>query len=76
MIFDYLSENHDLMCDCCWKMFEFISLMFVNVGMFREFELGWLFWSLNEKWENELDDDIDMNLCYNQMFVVDVFLCL
>jgi len=28
--------------------------------------------------ENELDDDFEMNWCYNQMFVVDlsVFLCL
>jgi len=51
MIFDYLSEIHELVYDCCWNMFEFTSLMIVCVYVLMMFELVWLFWSLNEKWE-------------------------
>ena len=51
MIFDYFSEIHGLVYDCCWNMFEFTSLMliyaYVLVG------LNWCgcfeVWMKNEK---------------------------
>jgi len=51
MIFDYLSEIHELVYDCSWNMFEVTSLMFIYVYVLMGFEKLWLFWSLNEKWE-------------------------
>jgi len=44
MIFDYLSEIRELVYDCFWNMFEFTSLMIVDVCMLMKFELVWLFW--------------------------------
>jgi len=52
---------------CCW--------VWIGVIVFEV-------WMKNEKMvvfgENELDDDFEMNWCYNLMFVVDLsaFLCL
>ena len=43
MIFDYLSQIRELVYDCFWNMFEFTSLMIVDVCMLMEFELVWLF---------------------------------
>jgi len=43
MIFDYLSEIHELVYDCCLNMFEFTSLMFNYVYVLMGFELVWLF---------------------------------
>jgi len=43
MIFDYFSEIHELVYDCCWNIFEFTSLMIVDVCMLMKFEIVWLF---------------------------------
>jgi len=73
MIFDYLSENHELVYDWCWNMFEFTSSMIIYVYVLKGFELVWLFWSLYEK-----NDDFGMNWCFIPMFVVvlNALLCL
>jgi len=68
MIFDYLSENHELICDYYRTMFEFTSWMFVYVYMLLDLNWCGCFWKLNEKWEKlwvlvnyELGDDFGEN---------------
>jgi len=73
MIFDYLSENHELM------YVEHVWMHSINVCFCSYVNGVWIDVVVCEIWmNNELDDDFEMDWCYNLMFVVELnaFLCL